>query len=139
MGKHKDKKHGALKDAHDAANNATLMSGDAMTPKDQRETAVKTRNKVTDNERPTRWMRFKEWTKKDKTFTDWCVAAFTAVLAVAAIYQFIVMGGQLDTMRKDQRPWMDLTFTTNSNALQVGYPITAAAHMVNGGRLRPGR
>jgi hypothetical protein len=34
---------------------------------------------------------------------------FTFVLAAAAIYQFIIMGGQLDTMRKDQRAWVSLS------------------------------
>jgi hypothetical protein len=48
-----------------------------------------------DNQKPSQWLRFKWWMKKEKTFTDWCVAAFTFVLAAAAIYQFIVMNGQL--------------------------------------------
>jgi hypothetical protein len=53
--------------------------------------------------------QFVEWAKHDKNFTDWCVAAFTFVLAVAAIYQFSIMNGQLDSMRKDQRAWVTVS------------------------------
>ena len=74
------------------------------------------------------------WMKDKSSFTDWCLVLFTGVLAVAAIYQFILLGGQLDSMRKDQRPWLDLTFKSNSDTLQVGSPITAAAHVVNEGK-----
>lgn len=45
--------------------------------------------------------------------TDWLLALFTFVLAVAAIYQFIIMNGQLDTMRKDQRAWLTITNDDN--------------------------
>jgi hypothetical protein len=112
------------------------MSSEEITLQGQQETTANGRNKTTNNKKPTWWKRFKEWTKKDKTFTDWCIAAFTFVLAVTAIYQFGVMGGQLDTMRKDQRPWVGLTFTIalNNNALQVGEPIKAVAHVVNDGK-----
>ncbi len=54
----------------------------------------------------TRCRRFKEYVSRSSSFTDWCIAAFTLVLAAAAIYQFIIMGGQLDVMRKDQRAWI---------------------------------
>jgi len=57
------------------------------------------------NNKGNRWKRFRDWAKQNSSFTDWCIALFTLVLAVAAVYQFIIMGGQLDEMRKDQRPW----------------------------------
>jgi hypothetical protein len=46
---------------------------------------------------------------KRSSFTDWCLMIFTGVLAVVAIYQFVIMGGQLDTMRKDQRAWVSIS------------------------------
>ena len=51
------------------------------------------------------------------TVTDWLLAGFTFVLAVVAIYQFVVMSGQLAVMRdqvkvqrRDQRPWIKVQF-----------------------------
>lgn len=43
------------------------------------------------------------------SLTDWLLVVFTFVLAAAAIYQFVIMNGQLDTMRKDQRAWVSLS------------------------------
>ncbi len=64
------------------------------------------------------------WTRQD--FTDWAIVLFTGVLAGAGVYQFIVLGGQLDDMRKDQRPWVEISFkngTTQLNAA-LSYTIT---------------
>jgi hypothetical protein len=132
--KHKFKKHRANKQANEETHKATLMNSEEATAKGHTETNANAGKETAANEEPSWWRRSKQWMQKDKTFTDWCVAAFTFILAAAAIHQFVIMGGQLDTMRKDQRPWIDLTFTSNSNALQVGYPITAAAHVVNEGK-----
>src|SRR4051812_8111045 len=44
------------------------------------------------------------------SLTDRIIAVFTGVLACAAIYQFVIMGNQLDTMRKEQRPWIKVSF-----------------------------
>jgi hypothetical protein len=63
--------------------------------------------------------------------TKW-IAIFTFFVAAAAIYQFIILNSQLDTIRKDQRPWLKLDFTFNN--LVVGEPITATLHMVNNGK-----
>ena len=43
---------------------------------------------------------------KRPSLTDWCLAAFTGVLTVVAIYQLVTTDNQLVTMRKDQRPWV---------------------------------
>jgi hypothetical protein len=63
--------------------------------------------------------------------TKW-IAFFTFFLAAAATYQFIILDRQLDTMRKDQRPWLKLDFTLND--LTVGQPATATMHIVNNGK-----
>ncbi len=49
---------------------------------------------------------FWDWVKNGSTFTDWCIAAFTCVLAFSSIYQYSIMSGQLDEMRLDQRAWV---------------------------------
>jgi hypothetical protein len=56
-----------------------------------------------------RWQRTKTWVKEGSTFTNCVIAAFTFVLSLAAIYQFVIMDSQLKTMRKDQRPWIKAT------------------------------
>jgi hypothetical protein len=49
--------------------------------------------------------RFLRWVR-DTTFADGVVALFTAALFLASAYQFIILNGQLDVMRKDQRAWI---------------------------------
>src|ERR1039458_1614982 len=44
--------------------------------------------------------------------TDWLLAAFTLALVVTSIYQMVILSSQLDTMRKDQRPWIRVSFTS---------------------------
>jgi hypothetical protein len=67
------------------------------------------------------------------SLTDSCIMFFTGVLAAAAIYQFIIMGGQLDVMRKDQRPWIKLTFD-RLNVKGVGSPIGGFLRANNDGK-----
>jgi len=45
------------------------------------------------------------------SLTDRFIAIFTAVLAGASIYQFIILNGQLDVMKKDTRAWMEARVT----------------------------
>src|SRR5438067_3918686 len=76
----------------------------------QAETSQEATNK-SDNQQQSTLLRFREWLRHEKTFTDWVIAAFTAVLAGASIYQFVIMSAQLDEMRgsllKSQRPWVN--------------------------------
>jgi hypothetical protein len=60
------------------------------------------------DECPSRWRRFKEYVKNSSSFTDWCITAFTLALAVAATYQFIILGRQLDVMKREQRAWISV-------------------------------
>ncbi len=66
------------------------------------------------------------------SLTDRIIAFFTAVLAVTSIYQFIVMNGQLNTMRKDQRPWVDISFTPGP--AQALAPIGGTIRFENKGK-----
>jgi hypothetical protein len=82
-----------------------------------------------------------DWVKSSSSFTDWCIVVFTLALVVVGIRQFIIMGGQLrsmdgqlDVMRKDQRPLVKLTcedFTTVVNS-----PISCNLHITNPGKAR---
>jgi hypothetical protein len=92
-----------------------------------------------DSETPSRWTRFKrrltrlgEWANREKTFTDWCMAAFTLVLAAFAIFQFFILRGQLDTMKKDQRPWVKVSF--EPAPIQPLAPIGGTVRLVNNGK-----
>jgi hypothetical protein len=69
---------------------------------------------------------------KRSSFTDWCIAAFTLALTVVAVYQGVVMGGQLDVMRKDQRPWIKTTF--EPFGVQPGSTISGNLHTINNGK-----
>jgi|GEM_PF-5646738 len=69
---------------------------------------------------------------RECNLTERIMVVFTGVLAAASIYQFIIMGGQLDTMRKDQRPWINVSFT--QNPLQVFAPIGGTIHLTNTGK-----
>jgi hypothetical protein len=66
------------------------------------------------------------------SLTDRIIAFFTAVLAVVAIYQIVITGSQLDTMRKDQRPWIKVSFTTA--IAQTSAAIGGTIHLVNNGK-----
>ena len=75
---------------------------------------------------------FVHWIKEKSSFTDWLLAIFTAALAGATIYTIIIIGGQLDVMRKDQRPWIKMTF--DSFAVQAQSAIGGNLHQVNYGK-----
>jgi hypothetical protein len=69
---------------------------------------------------------------KQCSLTDRIIAVFTAVLAAAAIYQFIILDDQLDVMRKDQRAWMDVQEVGFQN--EVGKPIAITMAFRNTGK-----
>jgi hypothetical protein len=70
---------------------------------------------------------------KRSSITDWLLILFTAVIAGATIYQFIILGGQLDVMRKDQRPWIRVRVEVQP--LPVVSPImTGTGHVRNSGK-----
>jgi uncharacterized repeat protein (TIGR01451 family) len=79
----------------------------------QAKPATKARNNPRDNKHPPRWERFKVYLG-GALFTNQAIAAFTSVLAAAAIYQFIIMGGQLNVMRIDQRAWLKFEAYSNT-------------------------
>lgn len=60
------------------------------------------------------------------------MAIFTVVLALSAIYQFIVLDSQLDVMRNDQRAWISIRFV--GNQAEIGKPYVAAFIVQNTGK-----
>jgi hypothetical protein len=90
-----------------------------------------------DKEHP---VSFSEFFKRPSV-TDWCIMVFTGVLAGAAIYQFVLLGGQLAIMRTDQRAWLEFGTTPDiagtdaaSVQLTAGQPITYHMFVPNSGK-----
>jgi hypothetical protein len=137
--KYKRKKQHAQRKAQQRAESGIIMEQKKII-EDNTESAAKTTNETTNDKNPSRWQRFKNYVDKSASFTDRCIAVFTFVLAAAAIYQFIIMGGQLDVMRKDQRAWIQVTLegsvatvanTTPSISIVLGNTgKTPATHVV---------
>ena len=75
------------------------------------------------------FMVFWKWVKEKSSFTDWCLVVFTGVLAGAAIYQFIIMGRQLDEMQQVGRPYVfvEPSFTADSD--NPARPVDALGKM----------
>jgi hypothetical protein len=66
---------------------------------------------------------------------------FTLVLAAAAIYQFVIMGNQLETMRTDQRAWLEVERNPDSPRgdlttveFTAGQPVTYPIRVANVGK-----
>jgi uncharacterized repeat protein (TIGR01451 family) len=108
---------------------------------DQKKSAAQPTNKSTYNNNPSWWGEVKDWARQESSITDWCIAVFTLVLAGASIYQFVVIGRQLDVMRKDQRAWLKVgaqpdTFgaeTAHWN-ITTGQPVTYPLQVINVGK-----
>jgi hypothetical protein len=80
----------------------------------------------------TRLQKAWKWVKHESTFTNVMITAFTGILALAAIYQFVILNSQLDTMRKDQRPWIKITLTADKPTTLA--PLGGTIHLVNNGK-----
>jgi hypothetical protein len=66
-------------------------------------------------------MGFRELVKRS-SFTDWCIAAFTCVLAVVGFLQWSILSGQLGESQKEftssHRPWVNV-----SGSVQIAGPL----------------
>lgn len=78
-------------------------------------------------------MGFQEAVKRSSV-TDWCITAFTLVLSVVAVYQYFVMGNQLDTMKKDQRPWLRVTLDLRPTVDPKAPKIFGIVRLLNSGK-----
>jgi hypothetical protein len=128
-GKYNRKREHARQKAEQEVSKIRFPDAEVVSPEKQPKTAQKSNPQRSDKKEIP--MGFRESVKRS-SFTDWCIASFTLVLSVVAIYQYVVMGGQLDVMRKDQRPWIKLAF--NTLTLKVGSPIGGNLHTTNNGK-----
>jgi len=132
MGKPKEKrkKQRELRKAEQGVARRTMMTA----PSVQEGSPPKTSN-------PSRWKRLKDWVKRESSFTDWCITAFTLALAVTGIYQYTVINRQLDVMRKDERAWVEFLplpdkpgSDITSVHLDPGQPMTYPLGIKNTGK-----
>jgi hypothetical protein len=131
--KNKRKAQQAKRKAQQSAARTVIM--EKKETAEQNEKAAREREaKAEADQEPSRWKRFTTYVKTKSSFTDWCIAAFTLVLAAAAIYQFIIMDGQLNVMRKDQRAWITVTTPTTEPAAVPGGPLSTTVTVTNTGK-----
>ena len=126
--KRKKKKARAQRD--DKSSDAALMDREGN---QNLETDESAKAKEMTHSKPQSWMkRLNEWMGRDKSFTDWTVALFTAVLATFAILQGLTLNGQLREMKLDQRAWLSVTVTPLQPV--KGQPVRARIHVENIGK-----
>jgi hypothetical protein len=105
-GKYKRKKEHTSQNSQQSSSGAIIVD-EKKTPDGQTDAAGKAARKASDGQKPSRWEAFKQHIG-GTLFTNQCIAAFTFVLASAAIYQFIITDSQLGAMRKDLRAWISV-------------------------------
>jgi hypothetical protein len=64
--------------------------------------------------------RVKAWFSKDKSFTDWMMAACTLVLAIVAVEQAFILNNQLVEMRDDKRALVGFNGVENTPTVLKG-------------------
>lgn len=131
-GKYKRKRQHAQQKAKEDVEKPSSLEPEKMAQNNEEPAAETTKNHAKDK-KPSRWTRFVNWVGNNKTFTDWCIAAFTFVLAAAAIYQFVIMGGQLGVMRTDQRAWLNVTERGSAQVI-TNAPLSATMSVTNTGK-----
>lgn len=90
-GKHKSKRERAQQQAQKQAENIQTLNTEVVASKDEA-AAAKSSDDRANKEEPK--MGLREMLKRPSV-TDWCIMAFTGILAAAAIYQFRIMSSQL--------------------------------------------
>jgi hypothetical protein len=130
-GKYKRKREHARQKAEQQANQVKFPHGEVIRAEKQPEPSKKSDSKRSKKKEES--MRFGEAVKRS-SFTDWCIATFTLALTVVAIYQLVVTSGQLDTMRKDQRPWLKISIYTPPNSVQENAIVIGTASLLNSGK-----
>jgi len=137
-GKYKRKHERARQEEGEGASEASLPNSEGVTgEKPPKSTAKGDQNGCKEREHS---MSLRE-TIKRSSFTDWCIAAFTLVLTVVAIYQTAVIEGQLETMRIDQRAWLKVGGTPDkpgddhaSWKITSGQPVVYPLRVTNSGK-----
>lgn len=105
-GKYRRKRDNAKKKPEQATLSAVIV-GDGKPNENKIATGPESTKNAGTKVQPSRWSPVWEY-MRGPLFANQAVAAFTLVLAFCAMYQFIVMSGQLDSMRKDERAWVSV-------------------------------
>ena len=128
---------------------AVVPSAEQIAQPTRADTAVLPQKVNVKNENAVRrpwWIRFGRYVFDKSSFTDWCIAAFTFVLAGVAIYQYQVMGGQLAVMgnqlavmRNDERAWVEVKELAPNEHLPpvevvAGKPVYFPIKVINTGK-----
>jgi hypothetical protein len=105
-GKNRRKKMQIQQRAEEAPTDAAIVEDKI---KNQAEAAAKNAKKSINTMEASRWKRIREYFG-GSLFTNPVLAAITLSLAWIAYHQFRITDRQLDVMRKDQRPWIQVSF-----------------------------
>ncbi len=127
-GKYKHKREHRQAHVQEAQPDASLIER-----KQQTENSNATQPAGQDKQEPSMrpWERFfKLW--GECSLTDRIIAIFTGVLALASIYQFVILNGQLDVMQKDQRAWIDISDVKSER--DIGKPVVLNFEVKNTGK-----
>jgi hypothetical protein len=138
-GNYERKRRRALQKAQQAAAGILVLEEEEVAQNEAKASERTTHQNSVRKSSPRWWMRFGHYVADKSSFTDWCIAAFTLVLAGVAIYQYRVMGSQLAVMRNDERAWVEVKpLATNERvpAVEVvaGKPVFFPIKVVNTGK-----
>jgi hypothetical protein len=112
MSKRKDKriKHQHQENTHQDAINSSLSGESGNAKADTKDRAEGQQKR---DSQSYKWMGLKERIKASST-TDWLLVFFNSVLAVVTICQFVIIGNQLDVMRRDERAWITVKIKSDT-------------------------
>ena len=141
-GKYKRKREHAQAKAKQEIMQTALMSGEIIATEKRTETANNTKKQRDTKKGPSVGFRERLHALAERSsLTDWIIALFTFILVGAAIYQFVIMNGQLETMQIDQRAWMKVGAVPDKPGddhvtwqIASGQPVVYPVRFVNTGK-----
>lgn len=90
---------------------------------------------------PTRLQKSWQWVRQESTFTNVMLTAFTGILSIIAVFQYLVTGGQLEVMQQDERAWLRFDAYSDapgtdrvSTSITTGQPVTYPMKVANVGK-----
>jgi hypothetical protein len=126
--KHKRKKQNKTQKPHECIETAS-SSGIKVGPINETNNTAKREKEAQSKEE--NFMGLRE-IFKGTSIIDRLLALFTAIIAGATIYQFIILGGQLKVMQTEQRAWIGIT--KSHSTVELGKPILADFVFENTGK-----
>jgi hypothetical protein len=116
--KYKRKQRRAQQKAQQSAARILVVEKEKMATDETKQTTHATA-KAANDKKPIWYVRFWRYVTGSSTVTNWLIVLFTGVLAGSAIYQFVIMRGQLTKMQQQieqaenqftisHRPWVGI-------------------------------